>query len=345
MSSPTDEQLGAAFRDLVADQPFSPDAAAIENRARLDRRRRRITRGGIGAGVVAVAAVAAVGVAAAVPSGPARTAQAGPAAHPVTKTNATKSSAAHPAKTAPAPADAQHTLVQLADVLAAAPAPKGDATLIERETSYPGQASINVWDLYADNGEYFFSRTESGLPAQVSENNSQGGSLFANEVAAATYAETGNLDTAALKMAWAADTTPPPAWIRDQLKDISQGGLQIDNYVWENSEDALVTGAGNPKVEAGVLRLVSILPGITVTHGTDNGQPTLTITAGEDEVGTVGGSGPKGAGGAPYQEAMTINTSTGMPITMVGGTAGHADVTVSYLPTRVTLADIEAGKF
>lgn len=340
MSSPSDKQLAQALRDLVADQPFTPDSAAIEDRARRDRRRRRITRGGIGAGVVAVAAVAVA--AATIPSGPAaHTTQAG-AAHPATKTSsahpATKASAAH----AKAPADAQHTLVALADVLLASPHPKGDATLIERETSYPGKASINVWDLYADNGEYFFSQTRSGLPAQVSDNNTQGGSQFSDEVAAATYAETGNLDTAALKMAWAGDTNPVPAWIKAQLKDISEGGLQIDNYVWENSEDALVAGAIDPKVEAGVLRLVSILPGITVSHGTADGQPTLTITAGQDEFGSANIAGATGAG---YQEAMTINTDTGMPIRMVGGTDGNAGVTVSYVPTRVALADVEAGKF
>ena len=76
MNSPTEQQLGAAFRDLVAEQPFTPDVSAIEHRARQARRRDRIARGGIGAGVVAVAAVAAVGVASAVPSAPAGTAQA-----------------------------------------------------------------------------------------------------------------------------------------------------------------------------------------------------------------------------------------------------------------------------
>jgi len=72
VNSPTEQRLGAAFRDLVADQPFTPDVPAIERRARQARRRDRIVRGGIGAGVVAVAAVAAVGVASAVPSGPAK---------------------------------------------------------------------------------------------------------------------------------------------------------------------------------------------------------------------------------------------------------------------------------
>ncbi len=284
MNSPTEQHLGAAFRDLVAEQPFTPDVSAIEHRARQARRRDRIARGGIGAGVVAVAAVAAVGVASAVPSGSAGTAQAN-GGHPTVQ-----ASGAHPANTGASTSptgstDAQQPLAQLAAVLVADPRPAGDATLVERET---GTARITVWDLYADDGRYFFSPTEAGLPAQVKKDNSQGGGQFGREVAAATYAATGHLGTAELKMAWAPDATPVPAWLSAQVKDMSAGGLQIDNYVWENSEDALVAGSGNPQVRAGVLRLVSALPGITVTHGTVDGQPTLTITAGKAELGTVG---------------------------------------------------------
>jgi hypothetical protein len=340
MNSPAEQHLGAAFRDLVAEQPFTPDVPAIEHRARQARRRDRMVRGGIGAGVVAVAAVAAVGVASAVPSAPARTGQA---------------SGTHPARTgAPAspagPAGAQPSLMTLAANVAAEPRAAGDATLVERETGYPGKASINVWDLYTDDGRYFFSQTRAGLPAQVRENNNQGAGQFAREVAAATYAVTGDLDTAALKMAWAPSTTPVPAWLSAQVKNISAGGLQIDNYVWENCEDALVAGSGSPQVRAGVLRLVSALPGITVTHGTADGQPTLTLTAGAAELGYAGVSkptkaNPKGAPMGPaYQEAITINASTGIPLGFVGGPAGKPAVTVTYVVTRVSLAGIAAGK-
>ena len=75
MNPPTEQRLGAAFRDLVAEQPFIPDAPAIAHRARQARRRHRIIQAGIGAGVVAAAV--AVGVASTIPSAPARTAQAG----------------------------------------------------------------------------------------------------------------------------------------------------------------------------------------------------------------------------------------------------------------------------
>jgi hypothetical protein len=338
MNSPTEQHLGVAFRDLVAEQPFTPDVSAIEHRARQARRRDRIVRGGIGVGVVAVAAaVAAVGVASAVLPAPARTAQAG---------------GAHPANTgAPAsPAGstgAQPPLVKLAAFLAAEPRPAGDATLMERETGAPGKASINVWDLYTDDGRYFFSRTEAGLPAQVKENNNQGDGQFGREIAAAAYAATGDLDTAVLKMAWAPDVTPVPAWLSAQVKNVSAGGLQIDNYVWENCEDALVAGAGNPQVRAGVLRLVSALPDITVTHGTVDGQPTLTLTAGAAEVGSAGidKANPKAGTGPAYQEAITINADTGIPLGFAGGPAGKVAVTVTYVVTRVKLADIAAGKF
>ena len=337
MNSPTEQHLGAAFRDLVAQQPFTPDVPAIEHRVRQARRRDRIARGGIGVGVVAIAAVAAVGVASALPSAPAGKAQAG-GAHPAS----TGASASPAASTGTKP-----PLMKLAAYLAAAPRPTGDATLVERETGAPGKESINVWDLYTDDGRYFFSQTEDGLPAQVNEDNNQADGQFAREIAAATYAVKGDLDTAVLKMAWAPDTTPIPAWLSAQVKDISAGGLQIDNYVWENCEDALVAGSGNPQVRAGVLRLVSALPGIAVTHGTVDGQPTLTLTAGAAELGQVGinKKDPKAETGPAYQEAITINADTGVPLGFAGGPAGQTAVTVTYVVTRVNLSDIASGKF
>jgi hypothetical protein len=54
---------------------------------------------------------------------------------------------------------------------------------------------------------------------------------------------------------------------------------------------------------------------------------------------------PKGQPGAAYQEAITINADTGIPLGFVGGPAGKVSVTVTYAVTRVKLADIAAGKF
>jgi hypothetical protein len=92
-------------------------------------------------------------------------------------------------------------------------------------------------------------------------------------------------------------------------------------------------GSGNSQVRAGVLRLVSMLPGVSVTHGTVDGQPALTLTAGAAEFGMS------------YQEAITINANTGIPLKMDGGTADKVATTVTWVVTRVNLADIAAGKF
>jgi hypothetical protein len=337
MNSPTEQHIGAALRDLVTEQPFTPDASAIARRARQARRRDRIARGGIGAGVLAVAAAAAVGVGSAVPSTPTGTVPAS-GAHPAS-TGASASSAGS--------AGAQPPLVKLAAYVAAQSRPAGDATLVERKTGAPGQATISVWDLYTDDGRYFFSQTKAGLPAQVKKDNNQGDGQFGREVAAATYAVTGNLDTAALKMAWPY-ATPVPAWLRAQVKDM-KAGTQIDNYIWENSQDALIAGSGNPQVRAGVLRLVSLLPDINVTRGNVDRQPTLTLTAGAAELGRVMGkpdkANPKGQPGAAYSEAITVNANTGLPLQIASGMGGKVTGIASYVVTRVDLADVAVGKF
>ena len=55
---------------------------------------------------------------------------------------------------------------------------------------------------------------------------------------------------------------------------------------------------------------------------------------------------PQGAPTGPaYQEAITINADTGIPLGFAGGPAGKVAVTVTYVVTRVNLADIAAGKF
>jgi hypothetical protein len=63
-------------------------------------------------------------------------------------------------------------------------------------------------------------------------------------------------------------------------------------------------------------------------------------------VGKPTKANPKGAPTGPaYQEAITINADTGIPLGFAGGPAGQVAVTVTYVVTRVNLADIEAGKF
>jgi hypothetical protein len=106
----------------------------------------------------------------------------------------------------------------------------------------------------------------------------------------------------------------------------------LDNYVWENSMDAIVAGSGNPRIRAGVLRLLATLPGITVTHDTTAGQPTLVIAAGQPEV-------------APGRETWIINANTGVPVKFLSGDPSKPDATIDYSVSRVSLADVKAGRF
>ena len=317
-----------ALPHAVTPGPAGPDLAAADvargHRALRQRRRRRLA---------GAAATAAAGTAAVVLLATPAPRSAAPAAAGVT-------GGAHPANTgAPtSPPDAQPPLMKLAAYLAAEPAPKGDATLVERETGTPTQAGVTVWDLYTDDGRYFFSRTEAGLPAQVRENDTQGDGWAGREVAAAIYAVKGNLDTAKLKMAWPYATAAPTF----------SSALIEDGAVWENCEDALVAGSGNPQVRAGVLRLLSALPDIILTHGTADGQPTLTLTAGAAELGhsTTGRAAKFDPDSGPvYHEAITINADTGIPLGIAVSPAGKVVSTITYTVTRVSLAGIAAGKF
>ncbi|WP_433371414.1 hypothetical protein ACQPZX_47440 [Actinoplanes sp. CA-142083] len=301
----------------------------VQSHERKPGRGRMVWR--VGAGVsFAAAAVAAVAVA---------TSGSGAQA-PVSGTAAALPATA----TATGAAPTQETpLVQLVGYLSKAEAPKGDATLLLRDQVYSSGLKVDVWDLHADNGTYFFSKTKGGLPAQVKGNHKQAdeaGRIKA--VAAAKKAATGDLNAARKDMAWAyvpknpkvKPTLDAPGWVPPApasaklpkgLKDIAQINT-TDNWVWNNSMDALRDGAGNPAVRAGVLRLLGQMPEVKVAKGTYKGQAVLNLTAGKPATTTA--------------ETLTVNAETGLPIKY-----SSDGVTVNYTVTRVTLADVAKGKF
>src|SRR5579875_217276 len=283
---------------------------------RVDRPKRRrralLVRGGVAAGLAAAAA--AVAVVATLPG--------------------------HSPKAPRGQAAQNHvgsSLIQLADYVRKSAAPAGNATLVARTTDLGGGRSVTVYDLYADNGQYFFSPTESGLPEQVTAGHNRAGGLFAREIAAAKLAATGDVQKAGEEMAGAPDQgtyVPQTETQTISAADASKEpgvyhageviGTDYDNYVWENSQDALVAGSGDPQVRAGVLRLIATLPDVTVTSGTSGGRSTLVLTAGADEVG------------AGYTEQLTIDADTGIPISFASGGPGHPlSVGVTYRVSRV----------
>jgi hypothetical protein len=241
--------------------------------------------------------------------------------------------------TASASNGGRQLVVHLADdIVADKTQQTGDATLELGNQSYATGESIPRADLYADNGTYYFAHTRDALPAQVAGGHAQtADGLFTREVDAAIYASTGDLTVARQRMADAAldPGTPRRVGSRPLTGPDTHTGVTVeDNWIWEDSLDAINVGVGNPQVRAGVLRLMSTLHEVTVTHTTTDGQPTLTLTATAPALDTG------------YQEALTINADTGVPVVFNGGTTGDKpDVTVTYQVSRVTLADVAAGKF
>lgn len=335
MTSETDARLSEALRDIVGAQPFEPDLGDIERRGRRLRRRARTTRGIAGLGVAALLAAAFSTV---------------PGTTRPGRTNGHLAVGMH----APA-AKPRGPLVRLADYIVANDRqPAGNATLVIRTQSYPNAPAYTGVDLYTDSGEYFWAPNESGLPAEIAANDDIGGGMFAREVAAATYAVNGSLAVAREKMedapfaspgasssghsgSSAAEIAAPgdvPKVVPIKWRDGAPVIANPDNYIWEDSMDALIAGAANPLVRAGVLRLLSTLSEVSVTKGTIGGQPVLTLTA----------TAP--ALPANYQEALTISADSGIPILFTGGTPGQTPgVTTTFQVSRVTLSNIAAGRF
>jgi len=331
MNSRLERQLGEDLRGLVAGQPFEPDLAAIERRGRRYLRRRiALTRAGLGAGLAAAVALT-ITVATQSPGARPGTTEPRTTGSQTTGTGSSGRPQAVGQPRGPAPAGHPRTsasagsgvtLTQLASYILAAGRPSGDATLVIRNQSYPTGPTISVADLYTDSGEYFFAHTVGGLPGQIASHHNQGDGLFAREIAAAVSAGHGDLAAAREKMAEAAYPGHTPA-----SSDLA------DNYIWENSLDALTAGSGQPQVRAGVLRILSTLPEVAVTSTTTSGQPTLTLRASAPAAPATG-----------YQETLVIGANSGIPVRFTGGVPGHAPgVTITYQVTRVTLSDIAAG--
>ncbi len=87
--------------------------------------------------------------------------------------------------------------------------------------------------------------------------------------------------------------------------------------------DALIAGAGDTKVRAGVMRLLATIPSVKVEdHGaTLDLRNTAVITG--------------------YEETLTVDAKTGVIQKMVGGDTGRpAAVTVTYDIKRVEARDV-----
>jgi hypothetical protein len=235
----------------------------------------------------------------------------------------------------------------------------GNASLVIRTQDDPRIPPQVSYNLYADGGAFYGGGNKSSLMQAVAQHQNMADGIDAREVAAARYAVRGDLSTAAKQMINAspndlglglsaaarekiwkkAMAQAAPIYQEKGIKEPSgpPTGKQlqgfVDNYLWNNSVDALSAGAGNPAVREGVLRLLSTISGVSVANSTTGGRPTLTLTAGSAVFGT--GS----------RQVLTISAQTGMPVKSVMSVQGLGPSTDTYQVSRVTMADIAAGKF
>jgi hypothetical protein len=349
MSSPQETRLGRELRQLVSEQPFSPDIEAIGQRARKKRHQRVMAvRGAASAGA---AVVVAGGVFTAVhgAGGPATTTATSPAPKATTSTGAQVPGATQ--------------LMSLAaSVTSASSSQSGDASFVVMSPSLGGTPLPSAYNIYADNGALYMAPSESGLSAEVSGGGVITDPTEASEVAAAKSAATGDITAAREKMTailspfeekgvWQEERQK--SWIKLALgtakfeqvlkanpgvgTDASAGKNAqdvTDSAIWNASVDALTAGAGNSQVRAGVLRLLATVPGITVTKSTTGGETTLTLSASSAVLD----------GGTP--EVLTIDSATGAPVEFSAAAGeGMQAATATYKVSRVTLADVAKGGF
>jgi hypothetical protein len=333
VNSPQETQLGRELRQLVSDQPFTPDIEAIGLRARQWHRRGLALRGATAAGA---AVLAAGGLFAAV--------------------HGTGGTAAG-TTASPAPA-VKSKLISLAALIKARSGPlPGNASLVIEKQVIGGKLMQVGYGLYTDSGDLYSGDDKQTLVAAVAHHSNLADFTNAREIAAARYAAAGNLATARVRMVnalpndfylsfaarkkiWEKGAAARQALMREKgiktpLKMPTGKALQddIDNSLWTASTIALSWGAGDPEIREGVLRLVSTIPEVTVADSTAGGQPTLTITAGP---AVFGGDG---------EQVLTISARTGIPVSSVVTGRGMRTSVETFQISRVTLAGIEAGKF
>ncbi|BCJ68551.1 hypothetical protein [Polymorphospora rubra] len=329
-----DDEVWDAVKQTLSDVRMDRPVEAIEQRGRARRRKRHVFGVAAGGGVAAVAALA---LALPMATG------SGTASAPTGPDNQAGS-----ASTAPA---GDIRLVSLATSLTAENASlPGDASLIieKVEVRRGTVPSRTRYHLYTDGGEYYYTEARRELPRVVARGENLGNGFHTRGVAAARYAATGDLAKAREQMINSVydGGKPPTGAGQDRTEILRQKGITIpsprtdedreslaaNNHLWVNSVDVLSAAGGDPKVRAGVLRLISTIPDVTVVDSTTGGQPTLTITArvwGDDS-----------------QHVLTINAQNGVPISSV---LTYPDMDTTFAETfevsRVTVADIRAGRF
>jgi hypothetical protein len=162
------------------------------------------------------------------------------------------------------------TLLALSSRVLAAPAPPGDATLVQRTNTLSSGQSTGA-DLYLDNGHYYYATTVAGL------HNAAGGGPVDYDLKPAIDAAAGvaSADPQTARAAFL-QTISSSLYPKVGLPDATRA--QQDNYIWTTAMNALGAAYGRPAVLAGMLNVLATIDGLTVAHDTYHGQPVLELT-------------------------------------------------------------------
>ncbi|MFD9704461.1 hypothetical protein [Lentzea sp. NPDC059081] len=267
---------------------------------------------------------------------------------------------------AAAPPAVESPLVKLASEVEAAAQP-GDASLIIGTKPAPDGSPYVFYTVYSDKGQVFHGGDPKDLAATVKRNDDQATDFDRKIMAAARLAATGEVDKAKDGMLTAANrnflgigVSPAEAdkeWA-DAQAEVAEMFRKMgkeppapkprptgkaleslkNNHLWSNATHALFVGAANAEVRAGVLKLFSTMSDVvTVVESFADGKRVLTLTAIPEILGGDASS------------ALTIDADNGLPIRNEVFPAKDSPTpsqhaVVSYKSSRVTLADVAAGK-
>ncbi|MEU5266150.1 hypothetical protein [Amycolatopsis sp. NPDC021455] len=261
----------------------------------------------------------------------------------------------------PAPQAVEAPLVKLASAVKAAGTQPGDASLIiNTKFGRDDKPDLN-YTLYTDKGRQFTGDSAKSLVDAVAKGDAEPATPYDGKVmAAARLAANGDVDEARIAMitasgnplgvglspaeaekAWAAAQAETAEMFRKMGKPFpgpkprpTGKDLEnlINNHLWSNTEHALFANAADAEVRAGVLKLYATIPDMVVGKTTVDGQPALTLTPPPAILG--GGT-----------DVLTINAGNGLPIREeITSAESSKRYVVNYKSSRVTLADVAAGK-
>jgi hypothetical protein len=261
---------------------------------------------------------------------------------------------------AEAPRAVEAPLVRLASAVQAAGTQPGDASLIINTKFGLNNKPDLYYTIYTDKGQQFTGDSPKTLVDAVAKGHAEPATPYdGNVMAAARLAANGDVDKARIAMitasdnvlglglspaeadkAWAAGQAEVAEMFRQYGKPVPAPkprptGKDLENlinsHLWSNAQHALFANAADSEVRAGVLKLYATIPDMIVGKTSVDGQAALSLTA---PPAILGGSA----------DVLIINADNGLPIREEITTESSKRYVVNYKSSRVTLADVAAGK-